>query len=40
VPEGQTSVTVTVQGGQPGNGSLFLKGYGAGQITIPVTVTN
>jgi hypothetical protein len=38
VPEGQTSVTVSVEGGKPGMGSLFLKGYGSGGVTIPVTV--
>jgi hypothetical protein len=38
VPEGQTSVTVTVEGGKPGSGSLFLKGYGNGEVTVPVTV--
>ena len=39
VPEGQSSVTVTVEGGKPGTGSLFLKGYGSGEVTIPVTVS-
>lgn len=39
VPAGQTSVTVTVQGGKPGSGSLFLKGYDSGEVTIPITVT-
>ncbi len=39
VPQGQTQVTVNVEGGRPGQGSLFLKGYGSGEITIPVTVT-
>ena len=39
VPQGQTSVTITVESGKPGTGSLFLKGYGAGEVTIPVTVT-
>jgi hypothetical protein len=39
VPAGQTSLTVNVQGGKPGTGTLFLKGYGAGEVTIPVTVT-
>jgi hypothetical protein len=39
VPEGQTSVSVTVQGGKPGSGSLFLKGYGSGEMTIPVMVS-
>jgi hypothetical protein len=38
VPAGSTSVTVTVQGGRPGSGSLVLKGYGAGNVTIPITV--
>jgi len=39
VPQGQNTVTVNVEGGKPGSGSLFLKGYGAGEVTIPVTVT-
>jgi hypothetical protein len=40
VPQGTTSVTVPVEGGKPGSGSLFLKGYGTGEVTIPITVTN
>lgn len=39
VPQGQSSVTVNVEGGKPGSGSLFLRGYGTGEITVPVTVT-
>jgi hypothetical protein len=39
IPQGQTSVTVTVEGGKAGNGSLFLRGFGSGEVTIPVTVT-
>jgi len=39
ISQGQTSVTVTVEGGKPGTGSLFLKGFGAGEVTVPVTVT-
>jgi len=39
VPAGQSSVTVTVESGKPGSGSLFLKGYGNGELTIPVTVS-
>ena len=39
VPQGQTSVTVTVEGGKPGNGNLYLRGFGTGEITVPVTVT-
>jgi hypothetical protein len=39
VPQGQTSVTVEVEGGKSGTGSLYLRGFGAGEITIPVTVS-
>ncbi|MDO8545552.1 MAG: cell surface protein [Opitutaceae bacterium] len=39
VPQGQNQVTVNVEGAKPGTGSLFLKGYGSGEIAIPVTVT-
>jgi hypothetical protein len=38
IPQGQTSVTVTVEGGKQGSGSLFLKGFGNGEVTVPVTV--
>jgi hypothetical protein len=38
VPQGQTSVSVTVEGGKPGSGNLFLKGFGQGEVTIPITV--
>lgn len=38
IPQGSTTTTVTVEGGKPGTGSLFLKGYGSGEVTIPVTV--
>lgn len=39
VPQGATDVVVTVQGGKPGAGALYLKGFSSGEITIPVTVT-
>lgn len=39
VPQGQTFVSVTVEGGRPGTGSLFLKGFGTGEVTVPVTVS-
>lgn len=39
VPAGQTSVIVAVEGGRPGNGNLFLKGYSGGELTIPLSVT-
>jgi len=38
VPSGQTSVTVPLQGGKPGVGSLFFKSS-AGESSISVTVT-
>ncbi len=39
VPEGATSVTVTVRSGKPGAGALYLKGFAQGEITIPVAVS-
>lgn len=38
VPAGSTSVTIPVRGGLPGSGTLFLTGFGGGEIPIPVTV--
>jgi len=38
VPAGSTTATVSVTGGKPGSGSLFLKGFGSGEISVPVTV--
>ena len=39
VPQGQVTATITVEAGRPGQGNLFVKGFGAGEIVIPVTVT-
>ena len=39
VPQGQTQVTVSVEGGKPGSGKLYLKGYGSGEVTVLVTVS-
>jgi len=39
VPTGATNVVVTVTGGKPGVGALYLKGFGSGEITIPVSVS-
>ena len=39
IPQGQTYVSVTVEGGKTGTGNLFLKGFGSGEVTIPVTVS-
>lgn len=38
VEAGSTSATVNVTGGRPGSGSLFLKGYGSGEVSVPFTV--
>lgn len=38
VEAGSSSATVPVTGGKPGSGTLFLKGFGTGEITVPVTV--
>ncbi|HRE83142.1 MAG TPA: cell surface protein [Opitutaceae bacterium] len=38
IPAGQTTVTVNVQGGRPGSGSLFLKGYSDSELVVPVSV--
>lgn len=38
VPQGQAYISVTVEGGKAGTGSLFLKGFGSGEVTVPVTV--
>ena len=40
VPAGQTMVTVTVQGGHPASGNLYLQGFGTGEVTVPVSVSN
>jgi hypothetical protein len=37
VPAGQTSVSITVEGGRPGSGTLRLQGFDQG-LDIPVTV--
>ncbi|MEI6860877.1 MAG: IPT/TIG domain-containing protein [Verrucomicrobiota bacterium] len=39
IPAGANGVRVQVRGLTPGTGSLFLKGYGSGEVTVPVQVT-
>jgi hypothetical protein len=39
IAQGETTVGVTVEGGKPGAGSLFLKGFGSGEVNVPVTVS-
>jgi len=38
IAAGASSITVPIQGGKPGNGSLFFKSS-AGESSIPITVT-
>ena len=38
IPEGSRSVSVPVEGGQPGEGALFSEAAGMNPVTIPVTV--
>lgn len=39
VPVGSNSVTITVEGGQPGNGQLYVRAPGSAQsATVPITV--
>jgi hypothetical protein len=39
IPAGSTTATITVQGGQPGTGNLFVSGVGSGEVSVPVSVT-
>ncbi|MSU50030.1 MAG: cell surface protein [Opitutus sp.] len=39
VPQGQTYVAIQVEGGKPGNGHLFLKGFGSGEVMVAVSVS-
>lgn len=39
IPAGSNTTTVTIEGGRPGTGSLFIKGPGVKEIVVPVTVT-
>lgn len=38
IPAGSRSVSVPVEGGQPGEGGLFTEAAGMTPVTIPVTV--
>ncbi|WP_221031800.1 IPT/TIG domain-containing protein [Actomonas aquatica] len=38
IPAGSTTVTVPVRGGLPGSGSLFLTGFGGGEVVVPISV--
>jgi hypothetical protein len=38
VPAGKNTVTISIEAGRPGSGSLFCKGPGVKELVIPVTV--
>ncbi len=40
IPEGSRSVSVPIEGGEPGQGSLYFTVGGMNEITVPVTVTS
>lgn len=40
IPAGQMSVSVSVQGGEAGDGSLYVGATGQGEISVPVSVTS
>jgi hypothetical protein len=39
IPQGSNTTTVSVEGGRPGTGSLFIRGPGVRELTVPITVT-
>ncbi len=38
IPQGSNMVTITIEGGRPGTGNLFIKGPGVKELTVPITV--
>jgi hypothetical protein len=38
IPAGSNTATITIEGGRPGNGSLFIKGPGVKELNVPITV--
>jgi hypothetical protein len=39
IPQGSNMTTITIEGGRPGTGSLFIKGPGVKELNVPITVT-
>ncbi len=39
IPQGSNTATITIEGGRPGTGSLFIKGPGVKELNVPITVT-
>jgi hypothetical protein len=38
IPAGRTNVQAYLSGGKPGAGNIYLKGYGGGEVKVPVIV--
>jgi len=38
IPAGSNVVTITIEGGRPGTGNLFIKGPGVKELTVPISV--
>lgn len=38
IPQGSNTTTITIEGGRPGTGSLFIKGPGVKELNVPITV--
>jgi hypothetical protein len=39
IPMGSNTTSITIEGGRPGTGSLFIRGPGVKELTVPITVT-
>ncbi len=39
IPQGSNTATITIEGGRPGTGSLFIRGPGVKELNIPISVT-
>jgi hypothetical protein len=38
IPEAARTVSISIQGGEPGTGSLYVQGAGMNELVIPITV--
>ena len=38
IPQGSNTATITIEGGRPGAGNLFIKGPGVKELNVPITV--
>jgi hypothetical protein len=38
IPQGSNTTSITIEGGRPGTGHLFIKGPGVKELTVPISV--